>query len=318
MRKQIGPNYYYYATGSVPYAWKQADIVPIHKKGPKTDRENYRQIPLTSIACKVCEKIVKKRVINFWQSLGIFNPIQFGFLEGKSTVTQLLTCYNDWASSRNKSTPTDVVFLDFTKAFDSVPHERLLLKLKGYGIEGNLLHWFRNFLTNRQQRVVVRGTFSSWTHVRSGVPQGTILGPILFLIYVNDISSNISSSIKMFADDTKVYREITDLENDTRALQTDIVRLVDWATLWQLRFNPEKCEMMRITHSRDRLVPSYIMGSRITPVKYTKDLGILISSDLSWSAQIHAVVLKAIRSLVSSIEHLDPQTLKFFLPCIRP
>ena len=106
-----------------------------------------------SIAYKVCEKIVKKRVINFWQSLGIFNPIQFGFLEGKSTVTQLLTCYNDWASSRNKSTPTDVVFLDFTKAFDSVPHERLLLKLKGYGIEGNLLHWFRNFLTNRQQRV---------------------------------------------------------------------------------------------------------------------------------------------------------------------
>ena len=185
----------------------------------------------------MCEKIVKKRVINFLQSLGIFNPIQFGFLEGKSTVTQLLTCYNDWASPRNKSTPTDVVFLDFTKAFDSVPHERLLLKLKGYGIEGNLLHWFRFFLTNRQQRVVVHGTFSSWTHVRSGVPQGTILGPILFLIYVNDISSNISSSIKMFADDTKVYREITDLENDTRALQTDIVRLVDWATLWPTQRN---------------------------------------------------------------------------------
>ena len=145
-------------------------------------------------------------------------------------MTQLLTCYNDWASSRNKSTPTDVVFLDFTKAFDSVPHERLLLKLKGYGIEGNLLKWFRNFLTNRQQRVVVRGTFSSWTHVKSRVPQGTILGPILFLIYVNDISSNISSSIKMFADDTKVYREITDFENNTRALQTDIDRLANWAT----------------------------------------------------------------------------------------
>ena len=108
----------------------------------------------------------------------------------------------------------------------------------------------------------------------------------------------------MFADDTKVYREITDLENDTRALQTDIVRLVDWATLWQLRFNPEKCETMRITYSRDRSVPSYIMGSRITPVKYTKDLGILISSDLSWSAQIHAVVLKANRSsgVASNVE----------------
>ena len=96
---------------------------------------------------------------NFWQDLGVLNVIQFGFLEGKSTVTQLLTCYDDWASSRNKSKPTDIVFLDFTKAFDSLPHERLLLKLKGYGIEGNLLHWFRNFLTNRQQRVVVRGLF---------------------------------------------------------------------------------------------------------------------------------------------------------------
>ena len=133
----------------------------------------------------------------------------------KSTVTQLLTCYNDWASSRNTYTPTDIVFLDFTKAFDSVPHEHLLLKLKGYGIEGNLL---QNFLTNRQHRVVVRGTTSSWSSIRSGVPQGTILGPILFFIYVNDISSNISSTIKLFADDTKVYREIADSRNDTRAL----------------------------------------------------------------------------------------------------
>ena len=118
-----------FSSSSIPRIWKQADIVPIHKKGSKTARENYRQISLTSIACKVCEKIVKNRVINFWNELNVFNPIQFGFLEGKSTLTQLLSCYNDWALSRNKSTPTDVVFLDFTKAFDSVPHERLLLKL---------------------------------------------------------------------------------------------------------------------------------------------------------------------------------------------
>ena len=174
------------------------------------------------------------------------------------------------------------------------------------------MHWFRNFLTNHQQRVVVCGTFSSWTHVRSGVPQGTILWPILFLIYVNDTSSYISSSIKMFADDTKVYREITDLENDTSALQTDIVRLGDWATLWQLRFNPEKCETMRITHSRDRSVPSYIMGSRIMPVKYTKDLGILITSDLWWSAQIYAVVHKANRSLGVVYRTLGPSNVEAF------
>ena len=125
------------------------------------------------------------------------------FLEGKSTVTQLLTCYNDWVSSRNTSTPTDIVFLDLTKAFYLVRYQRLLLKLEGYGMAGNLLQWFRNFSTNRQQRVVVRGTTSSWSSIRSGVPQGTILGPILFLIYVNDISSKISSTIKLVADDTK-------------------------------------------------------------------------------------------------------------------
>ena len=116
----------------------------------------------------------------------------------------------------------------------------------------------------------------------------------------------------MFADDTNVYREITDLENDTRALQTDIVRLGDWTTLWQLRFNPEKCETMRITHSRDRSVPSYIMGSRITPVKYTKDLGILITSDLSWSAQIYAVVHKANRSLGFVYRTLGPSNVEAF------
>ena len=160
--------------------------------------------------------------------------------------------------------------------FDSVP-ERLLLKVKGYGIEGNLL---QNFLTNRQHRVVVRGTTSSWSSVRSGVHQGTILGHILFLIYVNDISSNISSTIKLFAGDTKVYREIADSINDTRALQTDIDHLANWATLWQLR-NPEKSETMRITHNRDKSSPSYTMGVAIKPVKRVKDLGVFISYDLT-------------------------------------
>ena len=125
---------------------------------------------------------------------------------------------------RNKSLPTDVVFLDFSKAFDSIPHERLVLKLKGYEIEGSLLQWFRNFLTNRQQRVVVHRTYSSWSSVRSGVLQGTILGPILFLIYFNDISSNILSYLKMYANDTKVYRKLSNLETDTRAFQSDIDR----------------------------------------------------------------------------------------------
>ena len=137
------------------------------------------------MACKVCEKIVKQRMIIFCQDLGGLNEIQFRFLEGKINCNTAVNMLQRLGLVQNTCTPTDIVFLDFTKAFDSVPHERLLLKLKGYGIEGNLL---QNFLTNRQHRVVVRGTISSWSSVRSGVPQGTILGLILFLIYVNDIS----------------------------------------------------------------------------------------------------------------------------------
>ena len=121
----------------MPYAWKIATIVPIYNKGRDDCRENYCQISFTSIACKVSEKIVKDRVVNFWQALNVFNPNKFGFLEGKSTLTQLLCCFDDWESSRNKSKPTDVTFLDFSKAFDSVFHERLLLKLKCHGINGS-------------------------------------------------------------------------------------------------------------------------------------------------------------------------------------
>ena len=121
----------------------------------------------------------------------------------------MLGCNNDWCTSRNSSKPTDVIFLDLSKAFDSVPHERLLLKLKKHGIDGKLLLWFRNFLTGTKKRVNIRGSYSSWSPVTSGVPQGTVLGPVLFLIYVNDLTDIHTSNIKLFADDTTIYRQLT-------------------------------------------------------------------------------------------------------------
>ena len=211
-----------FSTGAVPDDWKSADISPIHKKGSKHRRENYRQISLTSVVCKIGEKIVRDRVIKFWNDINILNEHQFGCLRGRSTVTQLLSTLHDWTKSRNNSIPTEVIFLDLAKAFDSVPHERLLLKLNRYGIGGNMLVWFRNFLTHRKQRVVIRGACSGWSPVISGSPQGTILGPILFLIYINDISGCVKSKINIFADDTKIYREIKDSITDTVALQSDL------------------------------------------------------------------------------------------------
>ena len=182
--------------GHLPEDWRSADIVPLHKKGSKHLRENYRPISLTSIVCK---KIVRNRITSFWHNLDVINKNQFGFLQGRSTTTQLLSTIHDFAKSRNSSLATDVIFLDLAKAFDGVPHERLLIKLRSLGIVGNLINWLRHFLTCRKQRVVVRGTFSEWAPVVSGTPQGTILGQILFVSYINDIADCVSSNIKLYA-----------------------------------------------------------------------------------------------------------------------
>ena len=157
-----------------------------------------------------------------------------------------------------------------------------------------MLAWFRNFLTNRKQRVVIRGTCSEWSPVTSGTPQGTILGPILFLIYINDISGCVKSKIKIFADDTKIYREIEDPITDTAALQSDIHSLSGWAASWQMTFNADKCESIRITHSRDNTSPNYTLGENsLKSVQSVKDLGVTISSDLSWNKHIGITINKA-------------------------
>ena len=234
----------FFATGTLPQDWKIANISPIHRRNSKFCKENYRQIFLTSIISKITEKIVHDRCIQFWIDHQVFCDQQFGFRRNKSTLSQLLLCFNDWAESRSNRYATDVIFLDFCKAFDSVPHKRLLYKLECYGIDGELLEWFRHFLTNRQQQVIVWGLRSNWTRVKSGVPQGTILGPILFLVYINDLPSEIQSPIK-FTNDTKLYHKLINRVTDTNILQSDLNNIETWSDIWQLKFNSEKCETMR-------------------------------------------------------------------------
>ena len=204
-----------------------------------------------------------------------------------------------------------------------MPHERLLLRLNRHGIEGPLLTWFGTFLTNRQQGVVIRGTCSNWSPVKSGVPQGTILGPILFLIYINDISDSISSKVKLFADDTKVYRVLNDITNNESTLQSDLNSLSTWATKWQLTFNPEKCEIMRITHKRDDSKPSYsFCGKVLSQVNSTKNVGITVCSDLSWSHHVSATVSKANKVLVlikRTVGTTNPATFStLYISLVRP
>ena len=174
--------------------------------------------------------MVRSRVTAFWSE-----HHQFGYLKWKSSLAELLSCYHHWCLTRNSSKATDVIFLDLSKAFDRVPHERLLHKLNRHGIDNPLLLWFINSLKNRQQRVTIRGTYSNWSPVTPGVPQGTILPPPLFLLNVNDISNAVTSSVKMFADDTKISREINNAE-DTLALQSDLDFLENWTRSWKVNF----------------------------------------------------------------------------------
>ena len=223
----------------------------------------------------------------------IITRLQHGFQAGLSCSTQLLTVVHDWASVLNTHGQVDVIFLDFAKAFDSVPHQRLLAKAKFYGIRGKLLLWLTHFLTNRRQRVVVNGVSSDWSPVLSGVPQGTVLGPILFLLFINDLPNGITSHVKLFADDSVLYRPITSTD-DHHALQEDLYYLERWADKWQMKFAPKKCYVMTITLKREKSqFPYSLCGSTLEGVGLQKYLGIYITSTLNWSKQADEVKKKA-------------------------
>ena len=277
--------------------WKQANIAPIHKKGPRTEVENFRQISLLPIVSKIQEKCVGLKLVP--RITEVLHPVQYGFQKGLSCASQLVEVFHSIASSLDKGLEQDIIYLDFAKAFDSVCHARLLWKLQLIGVNGPLLHWFKNYLTERKQRVVINGCHSSWAEVKSGVPQGSILGPILFLIYVNDMPDVIqNSSIAMFADDSKCFKCITSIEGCV-ALQSDLNALSDWATLNELEFQPKKCENLRITRKRFSFDRVYCINinEELKCVSSQKDLGVNVSSNLSWNNHIDSISAKGNKML---------------------
>ena len=178
---------------------------PYTKKGSRSKTGNYRPVSLTSQIVKLLERLFQDHLLKNINLNKTISYHQHGFQSRCSCISQLLECLNDWTYNYDSSTGTDVIYLDFAKAFDTVPHKRLIHKLKAYGIRGKVLIWISKFLSHRRQKVVLRNGCSKWDEVICGVPQGSILGPILFLLYVNDIPTIISSTAKMFADDTKLY-----------------------------------------------------------------------------------------------------------------
>ena len=214
-------------TGEIPKEWSLANICPLFKKSDRSLACNYRPVSLTFVPCKLLEHIVYSNIMAHLDEYKLLPDRQHAFRKEHSSETQLTTVINDWAKILDNRGQVDTFILDFEKAFDTPPHE-LKSKLFSYGIGGKTLKWIDSFLCFRQQRVVLNGVKSDWAPVLSGVPQGTVLGPLLFSLYINDISSDIESEIKLFADDCVCYREIKD-EEDIMKLQSDIDRLGSWA-----------------------------------------------------------------------------------------
>ncbi len=291
-----------FSCSHVPEVWKLANVSPIHKKGAKNKKENYRPISLTSIVCRIMEKLIKEAIVDHFLTNNLFSPDQYGFRQFRSCLLQLLEALEDWTSYLDKGDHIDVIYFDFSKAFDSVSHKLLLTKLKEYGITGKLYDWIANFLKNRRQRVVLNGCKSDWVKVTSGVPQGSVLGPLLFLIFVNDLPRHTNfCKIKMFADDIKLYSKAKD--NHAR-IQYDISKVCDWSKKWHLPLNSQKCKELRLGISKDS-AEAYILSSRddtetnISRVEEMKDLGVVMDSKLKFDQHIAEISKKATGVLAS-------------------
>ena len=226
-------------SGDIPEEWTLANISPLFKKGDRSLACNYRPVSLTCVPCKLLEHIVCSNIMAHLDEHKLLSDKQHAFRKWHSCETQLATVINDWAKILDNKGQVDTFILDFEKAFDTPPHER---KLKYYGIDGNTRTWINSFLTDRKQQVVVDNATSDTAPVTSGVPQGTVLGPALFLIYINDIADNISSNIRLFADDCVLYRTINNT-SDNELLQEDLSKLEQWSNIWQMDFNVKKCAM---------------------------------------------------------------------------
>jgi hypothetical protein len=241
----------------------------IFKAGSRSKAENYRPVSLMSQVCKMFEALVRDALVSYLETNKLLLTSQHGFRKGRSCLTNLLTFLDQVTDGLDRGESVDVIFLDFAKAFDKVPHERLLRKMEAYGIGGEVLAWVREWLRDRKQRVGSRGSWSEWCRVLSGVPQGSVLGPILFLIFIDDLDDGLSSAILKFADDTKIYGRV-DCWEDRNRLQKDLERLVDWAEKWQMSFNVGKCKVMHL--GRHNLEWNYVMRHQRLKVMEECDL----------------------------------------------
>ena len=309
--------------GTLPSIWKVAHITPVFKGGYRKDPLNYRPISLTCCICKLMESCIREMLWQFWFERSLMNPSLFGFTPNSSCTYQLLQYMDEITNSVDHGSWIDAAYLDFSKAFNSVPHDRLLRKLSALGIKRLLLNWIRSFLTHRTEIVAVEGSHSISKQMISEVPQGSCLGSILFIAYVNDINDcHQNTTILKYADDIKIYSSQSGSSNlSPSILQHNLDSLNSWASCWQLRFNVNKCSIMHFGNNNPE--NHYHLGGLPIPnASIVKDLGIFISSNLKSSQHVSKIVKRAKsilaiikRTIVSRDEHVF---LKLYKQLVRP
>ena len=282
-------------TGFLPSFYKEANVCPVPKKGYLSVVSNHRPISLLNAEAKVFERLVFKYLFNHLRDNNLLSSLQSGFIPGDSTVNQLTFLYNTFCQALDSGKEVRAVFCDISKAFDRVWHVGLLHKLRAAGVTGEILNWFNNYLSDRKQRVVLSGAVSDWLFIRAGVPQGSILGPLLFLLYINDIVTDIGSNIRLFADDTSLYIVVDDPSDAANCLNTDFDKISRWAATWLVSFNPAKTESLLISRKLNRPQhPALSMHNhQIIEVDHHKHLGVYLSNDCTWHHHINYIKEKA-------------------------
>ena len=293
-----------FQSGVVPKFYKASYVTPIYKKGSRAIAVNYRPVSLTSHVMKIYERILRKKIVSFLEANRILCPNQHGFRSGRSCLTQMLSHFDDVLSSLTNNADTDAIYLDYAKAFDKVDHNLLIAKLRLYGFNKCLIKWIESFLTNRTQSVVVDGHQSLLALIKSGVPQGTVLGPILFILFINDLEKCIKhSTSRFFADDTRISKQIQSVEN-VAELQEDLNRVIQWSQHNNMVLHEDKFQLLIHRHDpKHSLIQlpflnefgSYKLpnGDTLFPVDQLKDLGIIVSPNLSWTAHINDISSRA-------------------------
>ena len=301
-------------TGVFPAEWKKDNIGPCYKKGNKQTLKDYRPVSLLPICRKMFERLIFNEMFSFFLANNLLPPNQSGFKSGDSCINQLLSITHKIYSSFDDGFEVKSVFLDISKPFDKVWHAGIIFKLKQNGISDDLLNILSDFLRNTKQRVTLNGQSSSWTNVNAGVPQGSILGPLLFLIYINDLPDGLSSNAKLFADDTSLFSVVHDINTSTIELNSDLKKINDWAFQWKMTFNPDRSKqaqeiifsrkLKKATHP-----PLLFNNNNVSQVNFQTHLGVILDVKLTFEEHLKNVFNKTNKTigLLKKLSNLLPK-----------